>query len=96
MELVTYLGQMVSAVCTEQRSQSQNMFVDSAGNLKLGDFGSCSSAMASLTGVQRTPLFLSPELRSWYRVNMGNTELIPDLDPFQSDVLESEERLGSN
>ena len=66
----------------------QNIFVDSAGNLKLGDFGSCSSAMASvqLTGVQGTPLFLSPELRSWYRANMGNTDLIPDLDPFQSDV----------
>lgn len=95
MELVTYLGEMISALFYAQSKgvshrdiKPQNIFVDSAGNLKLGDFGSCSSTTASvqLTGVQGTPLFLSPELRNWHRENMGNTELIPNIDPYQSDV----------
>jgi serine/threonine protein kinase len=95
MELITYLGELVSALLYAQSKgvshrdiKPQNIFVDQEGHLKLGDFGSSSSIMGTvqLTGVQGTPLFLSPELREWYRAHMGDSDLIPEMDPYQSDV----------
>ena len=95
MELITYLGELLSALLYAQSKgvshrdiKPQNIFVDQYGHLKLGDFGSSSSIMGTvqLTGVQGTPLFLSPELREWYRAHMNDSQLIPEIDPYQSDV----------
>lgn len=95
MQLITYLGELVSALLYAQSKgvshrdiKPQNIFVDQEGHLKVGDFGSSSSIMGTvqLTGVQGTPLFLSPELREWYRAHMGDSDLIPEMDPYQSDV----------
>lgn len=93
-ELLTYLAEIVSALLFAQSNgvshrdiKPQNIFIDSENHLKLGDFGSSTSTMASfqLLGVQGTPLYLSPELKKWYRENPEG-QVVPPIDPYQSDV----------
>jgi hypothetical protein len=66
-----------------------NLFLSSAGEIKLGDFGSAlvSEPMQTAYSITGTPMFLSPKLRfSYARFLEGQEDGRASHDPYKSDV----------
>ena len=89
IRLIDALAYAQSAGLCHRDIKPGNLFLSSAGEIKLGDFGSAlvSEPMLTAYSITGTPMFLSPKLRfSYARFLEGQEDGRASHDPYKSDV----------